>query len=110
MDKKLSTLSSSGKLLSKKENIKKIEGDIVAIQIELEDHLKRIEDLENLNTISVGKWEQINAINNAKNTFRISIIDRKLSGPLTNGFYDTFEDDSGIDIANSQNYKLEDIE
>jgi len=89
------------------DNIKNIEGDIVAIQIELEKQLQMIEELENQNIITAGKWEQTNAINNAKNTFRISVIDRKVSGVLKNGFYDTFEDDSGIDDQNSQDYRLE---
>jgi len=88
------------------DQLSELESDIVANQAAIQNNLERIETLENQNIVTVGKWEQINAINNAKNTFRISVIDRKVSGVLKNGFYDTFEDDSGIDTSNSANYTI----
>jgi len=90
------------------DNIQNIEGDVVSIQIELEKQLQMIEELENQNIVTVGKWEQSNAINIVKNTFRLSILDQKTSGSLKNGFYDTFDDASNIDGNNSSNFILKD--
>ena len=88
------------------DRLAELEGEIVANQKAIQDNLNEIKKIEAENLVSAGKWEQRNAINSAKNTFRISVLDQKSSGTLQNGFYDVFKDDSGIDTANSQDYVL----
>jgi len=83
-----------------------ISDDIIANQVKIEQNIVRLEALENQNIVAAGKWEQTNAINTAKNTFRISVIDRRLRGTLSNGFFDTFEDILGIDAEKSSEFSL----
>jgi len=87
-----------------RENISKTEGDIVAIQLELEDHLKRIEALETQNTIQQGLFDLTNAINIAKTNWQIQQIHNLSVNELYKGFTDALITLENIDESLSSNY------
>ena len=81
----------------------------IALNMEdIADHEARITAIEDGNDGTIGTWEQINAINTAKNTFRISIMEEKSKGLVENGMYELFiRELAGIDEENSSGYDFD---
>jgi predicted nucleic acid-binding Zn-ribbon protein len=86
------------------ENISRVEGDIVAIQLQLEEHLRRIEALETQTAIQQGLFDLTNAINIAKTNWRIQQIHNLSVNELYKGFTDALVTLENIDESLSSNY------
>jgi len=86
------------------DNISKVEGDIVSIQLQLEEHLRRIEQLEQQSTLQQGIFDLGNAINIAKTNWRIQQIHQLSVNELYKGYTDILKDLANIDTALSSDY------
>jgi len=104
------TVSETEAMLYKiQEQVGKMEGDILANQIAIQNNLNRIEKLETTGLITTGLFDFTNAINIGKTNFKIDSQMKASANAMYNGFVNVFADVNGIDSALSSGFQIDKV-